>query len=145
MSVDDALRQSFGYWVSRLARGMREAVDRDFARHGVNVAHWAILAACETEDGMRIVDLSRSIGVDAAGLTRLVDKLDQAGLVIRAADPVDKRAQRILLTDKGRALLPELKAISARHNAWWLEALGMEAADMVPRLRSAVDRAEREL
>ncbi len=133
MSDDDryGLDDSFGYWVSRLARAMRESIDRDFAELGVNVAHWAVLAAAESENGVRILELSRRIGIDPAGVTRLIDKLDAAGFMQRKADPLDKRAQRVELTDKGRELFPKLKALSRKHNAWWLEQLGRDHAEAV--------------
>lgn len=133
----DGLDDNLGYWVNRLARAMREAVDRDFAAHGVNVAHWAILAACEAPGQHRVIDLARRIGVDPAGTTRLLERLEQAGFVTRLPDPLDRRAQRIALTPAGEALLPRLKAISEAHNRRWSDRLGVP--DLARAIRGALD------
>jgi DNA-binding MarR family transcriptional regulator len=140
--MTDTLHDSFGYWISRLARSMREGVDADFAKLGLNVAHWAILATCE-ERPMRVVEVAKRVGVDAAGITRLIEKLVAMGYVLREPDPDDRRAQRISLTREGQDMLPILKEISARHNTWWLEELGgLDPLEWIGRIDGAVRRSQ---
>ena len=42
----------------------------------------------------------------------MVDRLQEAGLVERRADPADRRAWRLHLTDKARALLEEMRPMA---------------------------------
>lgn len=52
-------------------------------------------------DGIRMTDLAREIVLSKAGLTSLVDRLQDRGLVRRVPDPTDRRVMRITLTHDG--------------------------------------------
>ncbi len=54
-------------------------------------------------DGVRITTLSEDVLLTQAGVSRLVARLETAGLVQRVADPADGRASRIRLTEAGAA------------------------------------------
>jgi DNA-binding MarR family transcriptional regulator len=54
-------------------------------------------------DGVRITTLSEDVLLTQAGVSRLVARLETAGLVERVADPADGRASRIRLTEAGAA------------------------------------------
>jgi DNA-binding MarR family transcriptional regulator len=60
---------------------------------------------------MRITALAASAQLDTSTVSRHVTQLEQAGLVAREQDPDDGRAQRVGLTDEGRA---QLTASTAR-------------------------------
>ena len=47
-------------------------------------------------------EMGQIIGVDNSAMTRLVDRLEKAGLVKRQIDPENRRAISILLTPAGR-------------------------------------------
>ncbi len=49
--------------------------------------------------------LARDEGVSPPTMTRLVAALEADGLVVRTADPDDRRTQRIAATERGRAIL----------------------------------------
>jgi DNA-binding MarR family transcriptional regulator len=54
------------------------------------------------EHRLRMVDLSRSLSLSKSGVTRLVDRLAERGLVERAACPRDRRVVYAGLTEAGR-------------------------------------------
>jgi DNA-binding MarR family transcriptional regulator len=49
-------------------------------------------------------DLARAAQLNPGAMTRLLDKLEQRGILARVADPNDRRALRIRLTDAGIAI-----------------------------------------
>jgi DNA-binding MarR family transcriptional regulator len=53
--------------------------------------------------------IAQQLGVDRTVMTYLLDDLEGAGLVERRPDPADRRARRIIATDKGHARLSELR------------------------------------
>ncbi len=68
-------------------------------------AEWYdVLLALEyaPEGRLRIGELSCHVTVSRSGITRLVDKLEAAGLVDRKMNPNDRRSFEVILTDKGR-------------------------------------------
>lgn len=67
-------------------------------------SQFAVLALLDAEEGWRLTDLSDRLLFDKSTITRIIDRLEQAALVRRIADPVDRRVQRVVLTEQGRAL-----------------------------------------
>lgn len=65
-------------------------------------------------DGTHPRDLSRSALITSGAMTARLDRLDRAGLVVRRADPDDRRAVRVRLTRKGERLaVRALRAVLA--------------------------------
>ncbi len=62
----------------------------------------ALMFLLEKSRGLTMTEISRAVVADNAAVTRLVDRLEQAGLVRRTADPGDRRVSLIVLTDQGR-------------------------------------------
>jgi DNA-binding MarR family transcriptional regulator len=50
------------------------------------------------------VELQELLGLEAATVTGLIQRMTNLGLVYRRPDPNDKRVQRVFLTERGRAL-----------------------------------------
>src|SRR4030088_2297853 len=48
--------------------------------------------------------LAQGLGVDRTVMTYLIDDLEEAGLVERRADPLDRRSRHIVATDHGQQL-----------------------------------------
>ena len=73
------------------------------------------------EQRLRMADVSRALRLSKSGVTRLVDRLAERGLVVRAACPSDRRVVYAGLTEEGRrvaaAAAPALAAGVARQLA----------------------------
>ena len=112
----------------RALRGVAEG-----AGGGIGSGAGARAAAGSVADddaGVRLRDLAERLRIAPRSATDVVDQLESRGLVERAADPADRRAVRIRLTDAGRGLLRRVH-----------EARRTEAADFFAVLAPA-DRAE---
>ncbi|KUL40372.1 MarR family winged helix-turn-helix transcriptional regulator [Streptomyces regalis] len=72
----------------------------------------AILRRLAETEPMRPGVLAGLLAVEASHVTRQVQQLERAGYVVRAADPHDRRAQRIELTDAGRAAVDRFRDAS---------------------------------
>jgi DNA-binding MarR family transcriptional regulator len=86
------------------------------ADHGLTInAYEALLLLAHTEDRrMRRVDLAEKLILTASGVTRMLDGLEQAGFVERAACASDRRVSYAVLTDTG---LSKLREASRSHVA----------------------------
>jgi DNA-binding MarR family transcriptional regulator len=84
--------------------------------HGLTLNDYeALLVLSRAEDGrMKRVDLARSLMLTPSGITRLLQGLEDAGLVERASCATDLRVTYAQLTDAGR---DKLKAASGGHVA----------------------------
>lgn len=72
------------------------------AECGFNIRWYDVLAHLEgIEGGMQMNELAGSILSSKSGLTRVVDRMDEAGLVRRERPPEDRRVVKVLITDAG--------------------------------------------
>ncbi|MEM9382156.1 MAG: MarR family transcriptional regulator [Planctomycetota bacterium] len=97
-----------GYWVNRLGAAFRTEVDRelrdlDLTRRQVGMLHFIHRAGQVTAS-----DLTRTIGVDSTAVTRMIDRLEDKGLVSRSKDPDDGRRHIVELTTAARRMMPRL-------------------------------------
>jgi MarR family transcriptional regulator, 2-MHQ and catechol-resistance regulon repressor len=65
------------------------------------------------EQRLRMADVSRSLGVSKSGVTRLVDRLEDRGLLVRAPCPKDRRVVYAGLTDAGCRVVAEAAPVLA--------------------------------
>ncbi len=97
------------YLISRASLVITSALKKGFTEEGVPQVRPAYLAALLSlweEDGLKVVELARKAGLETSTMTGLLDRMERDGLVLRSADPTDRRVQRILLTDEGRQAEP---------------------------------------
>lgn len=55
--------------------------------------------------------VAQAVGVPPSSLSRIMDRLEQRGLVVRRADPKDRRRVLVEVTDEGRATLQRLPSV----------------------------------
>jgi DNA-binding MarR family transcriptional regulator len=98
-------------WATELIRleiALWARVDaRLWERHEISLAFFETLYFVRgaPDGGMRVGDLARALGVSVGGASKLVDRVEHAGLVARQPDPVDRRAARVTLTPAGKRKL----------------------------------------
>jgi len=59
-------------------------------------------------------DLCKGISYDAGAMTRMIDRLEEKGLLRRSRDPGDRRLVNLELTEKGSASLPRMRDVSMK-------------------------------
>ncbi len=96
---------------------------------------------------MRVGDLARALRVTVGGTSKLVDRIERAGLIAREPDPDDRRASRVALTAAGkRKLAAALKTYEAEVGSILGGVLSPEEqrqlSDYVSRLLTSIDQGE---
>ncbi|MDV2475610.1 MarR family winged helix-turn-helix transcriptional regulator [Rhodococcus zopfii] len=104
----------------------------------------ALLANLEHGEGSRLGDLAERLGVTASTLSRQVTYAESLGYARRAADPGDRRAACLTLTEDGAEALRSYRARFVRllQEAVpdWTDEEGRDLVDRINRLGAAVDR-----
>lgn len=88
-------------------------LDRELEQaHGVSLAEYDVLVQLDAagERGLRMAELAEAVLLTRSGLTRLVDRLEQQGLVERSRCPSDARGMHATLTSAGSARLADARA-----------------------------------
>jgi MarR family transcriptional regulator for hemolysin len=107
---DPSPQERFSTALHATARSWRIALDARLKDLGVGQSGWltiAILAKSKAELSQRA--LADQLGVEGPSVVAMLDRLEQAGLVLRAPCPTDRRVKLIHLTDAGRALYAKVK------------------------------------
>ncbi|GAA3963319.1 MarR family transcriptional regulator [Actinomadura viridis] len=109
----------------RVEHELARAVQR---RHGIGLSEYrALCRLAVAEDGeLRMQELADLIGLNQSSVSRLVARLEAAGLTRRAHCPKDRRGVYTVITEEGRAV--QEKASPTYHETLH-EALGAAAED----------------
>jgi DNA-binding MarR family transcriptional regulator len=71
-----------------------------------------VLSNVQAKAPLRVSELARCLGLDSSTVSRHVRHLEDGGYLVRTGDPDDRRASRVRLTGRGRAVLDQ--AVQAR-------------------------------
>jgi DNA-binding MarR family transcriptional regulator len=107
---------------------------REAHAEGVTGGQASLLAQIRMNPALGVRHLAAREGVSAPAMTRYLDRMEKAGLVVRTRSVEDARRIRLALTPKG---VRALRSVRRRRTAWLAERLeGLSPAEL-----AAVDRA----
>src|SRR5215210_2368524 len=115
--------------ITRTSRRLRQE-----AGTGLSPTLTAALATVDRHGPLTPSELAARERVQRPTATRLVARLEELGLLQRAADPVDRRSSLLSVTPEGRALLEEMRGRKTAYLAHRIQKLDAEE-------RAALDRA----
>ena len=125
--------------IARLSRRLRQGFDELLEPFGLTSVQFALLQRLARVDGLVQAELSRRLAIEPATLTGIVQRLERDGWVWRDCDPENRRLQRVWLSEKARAAMPELlKAQASRRRRVFA---GFSPEDMAL-LAELLDRVE---
>ncbi len=91
-------------------RILQMRVSQILGRFQLNPTEWSILGITfENSNGIRLTEIAALLNVETALITILVNELEQKKLVERHPHPKDKRAKLLLITHKGKHLIPRVE------------------------------------
>jgi DNA-binding MarR family transcriptional regulator len=110
------------------------------AEHGLSVVEYTVLDALSRQDGwhMRMQQLARAAALSGSATTRLVNRLEDRGLLTRVLCQDDRRGIYTELTEDGWTLLTTARST---HDAVLADALAQ--AEQTPELAPLVDALHR--
>jgi MarR family transcriptional regulator, transcriptional regulator for hemolysin len=101
-----------GFLLHDAARLFRRRFEQKAQHHGLTSAQWRLLARLSRQEGLNQASLAALLEVEPITLCRLVDRMEAGGWVERVADPDDRRAKLVRMTDKSRALVGKMRGIA---------------------------------
>lgn len=105
-------RNSLGYLVKRCAGMLMILAESKFDSEPLSFTHWVVLMnLLGHESHMSATALSKETGHDMGALTRVVDSLEQSGLVRRERSQHDRRTVEITLTAAGRRQVESTRCV----------------------------------
>lgn len=132
------------YLLYLLARASSEISAQFHVRlksHGLQVPEWRVLASLSDGDGMTVGEIAALALQRQPTMTKIIDRMADAGLIARRQDKDDRRKVRIFITKEGRRRVDEALAEAKRHENEVLADYTPDEADRLKAmLRALVDR-----
>jgi len=128
---------NIGTMLGQVARLLRRRFDERARGIGVTRPQWQVLTLLKRNEGINQGGLAELLEVEPITLGRMIDRLQDADLVVRRADPNDRRAWRLHVTERGEDLIEQLRPFSLETFALALEGIG---EDEQRQLMATLDR-----
>lgn len=115
MDEDDGRWMSAWLDLLRTFTVLWEQVETQMRRdHGISMARYDVLIQLHLAGGrLGLSELASALLLSPSGLSKLLDRMEASGLVVREPDPADARAFFAALTPKGRRAI--VKARTSHH------------------------------
>jgi DNA-binding MarR family transcriptional regulator len=116
MTTDD-LRRRFGFLLHDVARLYGKRFDQRVRRLGLTRAQCRVLAYLLLNEGINQSGLAELLEIEPISLVRLLDRMEEAGLVERRSDPGDRRVRCLFLTPKAQPVFDQVLALGDAYEA----------------------------
>jgi len=120
---DFLLHSSYTFWISRLASLLQEEFNRRLQAEDVSWPQWMVLNVLSQNIAGTPATIADTIGVDRSAVTRLLDRLEKKGLVLREHAKLDRRSVNIHMTEAGEALMERLNQLARQHQDHFLSSM----------------------
>ena len=106
---------SLGLMFRQLRDSMWAQMERELVKAGHDLTFSQFVTIKKLAGGIAsVTDLARAAELNPGAMTRLLDRLEAKGLIERVADPEDRRALHIHLTDAGIAIWRDIEQCGQR-------------------------------
>lgn len=103
--------QTIGFVLHDVARLMRKRFEQRARHLGLTRSQWQVLSKLSYNEGIHQKGLADLLEIESITLVRLLDKMQERGLVERRRHPTDRRMTLLFLTPDARPLLQVMRKL----------------------------------
>jgi DNA-binding MarR family transcriptional regulator len=130
-----------GYLLVRLGKHAQRLFSLAIAPVGLRPPHADIMLLLADSGALAQVEVAQRLNIERAHLVALLDQLEGMQLLLRAADPHDRRRHAVRLTTLGEAVAAQIATIAATVQR---QLLGDLSAQEVEQFRATLQRLARD-
>ncbi len=107
-------KDQLGFLIVRARNMIVKHLHRNFINNGHDLTHeqFSILISLVYQDGQSQQELANNTFRDKVSATKIIDSLEKRNLVVRKTDSMDRRVNKIYLTDAAKKVFPEIYEIA---------------------------------
>lgn len=125
------MRDQFPFAVARVTRRWRKLLDERLKDLGVTQARWTTMVYLQRGgEGLTQRELASLMAIENPTLVRLLDSLEEQGLIQRRLCQNDRRARRLHLTEAGESFMDDLNARAKKLRDEMLEGVSENDIDV---------------
>jgi DNA-binding MarR family transcriptional regulator len=136
--MDFRLEDDLGFLMARTHRAMRRWLLSHLDPLDITYEQFRVLNALCDQDRVSQVNLAERVNADTTSLARMLDRMENAGLVTREAEPADSRVNLVTLTENGRQIMKRLIPVRDRALQTALQALNEKEVNELKRLLNMI-------
>lgn len=120
--------ETIGFVAYRTSLSMKQYLLKNFKENGfdITVEQWGVMYRIFKNDGLSQNQIAEKSFKQGPNITRIIDDLEEKGLVLRSPDANDRRKYLLFLTDKGSADVMRLMSLLEKVKAGFSEGISQE-------------------
>ncbi len=138
MNTDPSDR--LGFLLNDATRLLRKRFKARATEYGLSVAQWRLLFRLVREEGIAQARLAELLEIEPISVSRMLDRMEQAGWIVRQASEADRRVRMVYPTDKTRQTYASIRTLA---DGIYDEAMAgldeVQRAALLTGLRTVVD------
>jgi MarR family transcriptional regulator for hemolysin len=120
---------TLGYLLHEVARLLRKRFEQRARNSGLTRSQWQVIAYLSKNEGIHQAGLAELLEIEPITLVRLLDKLEERGLIERRQHPTDRRTWLLFLKEAARPLLLDMQPLAEATRAEALSGVSEEDRD----------------
>ena len=121
--MKEIFEENIGLLIHDVARLLRVLYDRQMASIGLTRSQWWLLTYLFFKDGINQSELAILMDLEKAPLSRLLDRMEKKGWVIRKNESKDRRTKNIYLSESIKPLISYMRDKAAEYRSESLSIL----------------------
>jgi DNA-binding MarR family transcriptional regulator len=109
------LQQDLAFLIAQVGSHSQTSFGKQVDPFGLRLAHVGVLKAIFQANGLTQRELGDALGMFPSNLVRLIDELEEKGLVRRGRSTEDRRSHMLQLTKEGQSLTLKLITLTRAH------------------------------
>lgn len=109
------LQDDLAFLIAQVGSHSQSSFGKQVDAFGLRLAHVGVLKAIVRAGGLTQRGLGDALGMFPSNLVRLIDELEERGLVRRGKSTADRRSYTLQLTEKGQDVTLQLIALTRAH------------------------------
>ena len=107
--MDEDYKNNIGFLIHDVARLMRNLFDKRMSELGLTRSQWWVLNYLYFNEGIKQSDFSKLLDLEKAPLSRLLDRMEKKGWIVRKNDKIDKRIKTVFLSEKIKPIIVNMR------------------------------------
>ena len=128
------IQDYIGFQVLQVHKAHRQRAEAALNKLGIHTGQEMVLLQLWIEEGIPQSQLAASMEVEPPTATKMLQRMERAGLIERRADPEDARVSRVYLTARSRALEQPVLSVWKQLEAQTVAGLSLTEQILLHRL-----------
>lgn len=124
--MKEIFEENIGLLIHDVGRLLRVLYDRQMASIGLTRSQWWLLTYLYFKDGINQKDLASLMDIEKAPLSRLLDRMEIKGWILRKNETKDRRIKNIYLSESVKPLIGSMRKKAAQYREDSLSVLSDE-------------------